>query len=253
MRGYRVCVKTNPDLQLMRIKDRVPVLEAVPSRWATREERLEAALGCATPPVKAHRGRRRVAGRPQDPRDHERGLAIGATRRAGRRSGARRHRPGRRRLGPGARPRKGGPSSWCCSAKARRRLLGPGASRVAELLGLPEIGYARSLAVAGAVLRAERSMARTWRPSRRAAAAATLVSEINSPHPHAHEHHEAGRSRSSSSRSPTSPRPPRSRRGAPYVRTWPKSSRASTCCSTATGRTGRCPGQRAGRRRRPGR
>ena len=41
-----VCVKTNPDLQLMRVKDRVPVLEAVPFKVGDLEKNaLEAALG----------------------------------------------------------------------------------------------------------------------------------------------------------------------------------------------------------------
>ena len=43
-----VCVKTNPDLQLVRVKDRVAVLEAVPYKVGDLEKNaLEAALRAA--------------------------------------------------------------------------------------------------------------------------------------------------------------------------------------------------------------
>ena len=55
-------------------------------------------------------------------------------------------------------------------------------SRVAELLGLPEVGYARSLEIAGPVLRAERSMGESVETLEAPLpAVATVVSEINEP------------------------------------------------------------------------
>ena len=43
-----VCVKTNPDLQMVRIKDREPVLEAVPYKVGDLEKNaLEAAVRAA--------------------------------------------------------------------------------------------------------------------------------------------------------------------------------------------------------------
>ena len=55
-------------------------------------------------------------------------------------------------------------------------------SRVAELLGLPQIGYARTVEVAGAGVRAERSMDDMMETLEAPLpAAVTVVSEINEP------------------------------------------------------------------------
>ena len=63
---------------------------------------------------------------------------------------------------------KSGPATCCSSARApptaTRARCG---SRVAELLGLPQIGYARKVEAAGGGLRAERSMDDRSRRSRR--------------------------------------------------------------------------------------
>ena len=75
-----VCVKTNPDLQMVRIKDRVAVLEAVPYKVGDLEKNaLEAAMqlrdaagGGAI--VGADRG----GGRPQGHETIKEALAIGA-------------------------------------------------------------------------------------------------------------------------------------------------------------------------------
>ena len=145
-----VFVKTNPDLQMVRIKDRAPVLEAVPFKVGDLEKNaLEAALvlrdaagGGRIVAIALNEGDRRIGETLKEV------LAMGADQ-----SGV--------ALALARAAEKSGPFDLL--------LFGEGSSdgysgqvpgRVAAVLDLPEIGYARSLALAdaGGAVRAERSM-----------------------------------------------------------------------------------------------
>jgi len=185
-----VCVKTNPDLQLVRIKDRAPVLEAVPFKVGDLEKNaLEAALqlrdaagGGRIVAVAAAQGDRKVKETMKE------ALAIGAD------EAVIVSDPGL----DGA--DQAGVAAVLAAALDKHGpfdliLFGEGSSdgysgqvpgRVAELLGLPEIGYARKLEAGGLVpagsLRAERSMGEVVEVLEVALpAVATVVSEINEP------------------------------------------------------------------------
>jgi len=161
-----VFVKTNPDLQMVRIKDRAPVLEAVPFKVGDLEKNaLEAALvlrdaagGGRIVAIALNEGDRRIGETLKEV------LAMGADEAVvvaddglvgADQSGV--------ALALATAAEKSGPFDLL--------LFGEGSSdgysgqvpgRVAAVLGLPEIGYARSLALAdaaaGAAVRAERSM-----------------------------------------------------------------------------------------------
>ena len=181
-----VCVKTNPDLQLVRVKDRVPVLEAVPFKVGDLEKNaLEAALqlrdaagGGRVVAVVAAQGDRKIKETMKE------ALAIGAD------EAVIVTDPGL----DGA--DQAGVAAVLAAALTKSGpfeliLFGEGSSdgysgqvpgRVAELLGLPEIGYARKLEPGGAGLRAERSMGEVVEVLEAALpAVATVVSEINEP------------------------------------------------------------------------
>jgi len=181
-----VCVKTNPDLQLVRIKDRVPVLEAVPFKVGDLEKNaLEAALQLRDAAgdgrivaVAAAQGDRKVKETMKE------ALAIGAD------EAVIVTDPGL----DGA--DQAGVAAVLAAALSKHGpfdliLFGEGSSdgysgqvpgRVAELLGLPEIGYARKLEAGAAGLRAERSMGEVVEVLEVALpAVATVVSEINEP------------------------------------------------------------------------
>ena len=190
-----MCVKTNPDLQLMRVKDRVPVLEAVPFKVGDLEKNaLEAALqlrdaagGGRIVAVAVAQGDRKIRETMKE------ALAIGAdeavivadpaldeTDQAG------------VALALARALEKSGPFDLVLFGEGSTDgYSGQVPSRVAELLGLPELGYARALEVtgvgpdaggSGAVLRAERTMGDTLETLEAALpAVATVVSEINEP------------------------------------------------------------------------
>ena len=157
-----VCVKTNPDLQLMRVKDRMPVLEAVPFKVGDLEKNaLEAALklrdaagGGRIVAVAVSQGDRKLRETMKE------ALAIGADEAVlvsdpalddSDQAGV--------ALALARALEKAGPFDLVLFGEGSTDgYSGQVPSRVAELLGLPEIGYARSLEIAGAVLRAERSM-----------------------------------------------------------------------------------------------
>ena len=159
-----VFVKTNPDLQMVRIKDRAPVLEAVPFKVGDLEKNaLEAALvlrdaagGGRIVAIALNEGDRRIGETLKEV------LAMGADEAVvvaddglvgADQSGV--------ALALARAAEKSGPFDLL--------LFGEGSSdgysgqvpgRVAAVLDLPEIGYARSLALAdaGGAVRAERSM-----------------------------------------------------------------------------------------------
>ena len=181
-----VCVKTNPDPQMVRIKNREPVLEAVPFKLGDLDKNALETGGAA-----ARRGRRqgrradRRRGQPQGQGDDEGGAGDGGRRgRHRRRPGARRRRPG----GRGGRHR--GRRARSCRA-CDLLLFGEGSSdnytgqvpsRVAERLGVPQVGYARKVEAAGAAVRCERSMDEMIETLELPLpAAVTVVSEINEP------------------------------------------------------------------------
>jgi electron transfer flavoprotein beta subunit len=181
-----VCVKTNPDLQLMRVKDRVPVLEAVPFKVGDLEKNaLEAALQ-----LRDAAGAGRVvavaaAQGDRKPRETmKEALAIGADEAV-----------------IVADPVLDGADQAAVALALARALeksgpfdvvmFGEGStdgysgqvpSRVAELLGLPEIGYARHLEASDVGLRAERTMGPEIETIEAPLpVAVTVVSEINEP------------------------------------------------------------------------
>jgi electron transfer flavoprotein beta subunit len=186
-----VCVKTNPDLQLVRVKDRVPVLEAVPFKVGDLEKNaLEAALRLRDAAgvgrivaVAVAQGDRKIRETMKE------ALAIGAdeavivadpalddTDQAG------------VALALARALEKTGPFDLVLFGEGSTDgYSGQVPSRVAELLGLPQLGYARAFEVAGAggpgaILRAERSMGDTLETLEAALpAVATVVSEINEP------------------------------------------------------------------------
>jgi electron transfer flavoprotein beta subunit len=193
-----VCVKTNPDLQMVRIKGREPVLEAVPFKVGDLEKNaLEAALqlrdaagGGTITAVTVSEGDRKIRETMKE------ALAIGADAAV---IVADDGLAGADQTGVALTlakaVEKAGPFDLL--------LFGEGSSdgysgqipgRVAELLGLPEIGYARKLEVTGApagagadasggVVRAERSMGDVVEVLEAPLpVAATVVSEINEPH-----------------------------------------------------------------------
>jgi electron transfer flavoprotein beta subunit len=181
-----VCVKTNPDLQLVRVKDRVPVLEAVPYKAGDLEKNaLEAALQLRDAAgegrvvaVTVAQGDRKIRETMKE------ALAIGAdeavivsdpalddTDQIG------------AALALARAIEKSGPFDLVLFGEGSTDgYSGQVPSRVAELLDLPEIGYARSLEAAGASLRAERSMGESVETLEAPLpAAVTVVSEINEP------------------------------------------------------------------------
>jgi electron transfer flavoprotein beta subunit len=181
-----VCVKTNPDLQMVRIKGREPVLEAVPFKVGDLEKNaLEAALqlrdaaGAGTiTAVTVSEGDRKIRETMKE------ALAIGADEAVIVADD-----------GLGGADQAG---VALALAKAVEKagafdllLFGEGSSdgysgqvpgRVAELLGLAEIGYARKVEASGAGVRAERSMGDVVEVLEAPTpVAVTVVSEINEP------------------------------------------------------------------------
>lgn len=162
-----VFVKTNPDLQMVRIKDRAPVLEAVPFKVGDLEKNaLEAALvlrdaagGGRIVAIALNEGDRRIGETLKEV------LAMGADEAV---VVADDGLVGTDQSGVAL------ALAWAAEKSGPFDLLlfGEGSSdgysgqvpgRVAAVLGLPEIGYARSLSVAGdggqgGAVRAERSM-----------------------------------------------------------------------------------------------
>jgi electron transfer flavoprotein beta subunit len=184
-----VCVKTNPDPQMVRIRNREPVLEAVPYRIGDLEKNaLEAALqlrdaagGGTVIAVTVDEGDRKIGETLKE------ALALGADEAVIVRD------PGLAGTDQAGVARAlaaavGTVDGWDLV------LFGEGSSdgysgqvpgRVAELLGVPEIGYARKLepADAGSAVRAERTLGDTVEVLEvPCPAAVTVVSEINEPH-----------------------------------------------------------------------
>jgi len=181
-----VCVKTNPDLQMVRIKDRVAQTEAVPYKIGDLEKNaLEAAVALreagAADKVTAlclAESNRKAA------EDIKVALAMGADESVVIDDPAL------------AEPDQAAVAAVLAAAVKKLGscdllLFGEGSTdnytgqvgaRVAELLGLPQIGYARKIEAAGAGVRCERSMDDMVETLEAPLpVAVTVVSEINEP------------------------------------------------------------------------
>ena len=180
-----VCVKTNPDLQMVRIKDREAVTEAVPYKIGDLEKNaLEAAVvirdavGGKVVALCLAEGDRKAA------EDIKVALAMGADEAVVIDDPAL------------AAPDQAAVASALAAAVRKLGacdllLFGEGSSdnytgqvgaRVAELLGLPQIGYARKVEAADGAVRCERSMDDMIETLEAPLpAVVTVVSEINEP------------------------------------------------------------------------
>ena len=180
-----VCVKTNPDLQMVRVKDRVAQTEAVPYKIGDLEKNAlqaavdvrEAAGGKVVALCLAESNRRAAE-------DIKVALAMGADEAVVVDDPAL------------AAPDQAAVAAALAAAVTKigaydLLLFGEGSSdnytgqvgaRVAELLGLPQIGYARKVEAADGVVRCERSMDDMIETVEAPLpAAVTVVSEINEP------------------------------------------------------------------------
>ena len=182
-----VCVKTNPDLQMVRVKDRVAQTEAVPYKIGDLEKNaLEAAVALRESGAAAKvtalclaEGNRKAA------EDIKVALAMGAD------EAGRDRRPGARRRRTRRRSRQRSPPPSRSSPACDLLLFGEGSTdnytgqvgaRVAELLGVPQIGYARKVDAADGVVRCERSMDDMIETVEAPLpAVVTVVSEVNEP------------------------------------------------------------------------
>ena len=180
-----VCVKTNPDLQMVRIKDREAVTEAVPYKIGDLEKNaLEAAVvlrdaaGGKVVALCLAEGNRKAA------EDIKVALAMGADEAVVIDDPAL------------AAPDQAAVAAALAAAVKKLDacdllLLGEGSTdnytgqvgpRLAELLGVPQIGYARKVEAADGVVRCERSMDDMLETLEAPLpAAVTVVSEINEP------------------------------------------------------------------------
>ena len=180
-----VCVKTNPDLQMVRIKNREAVTEAVPYKIGDLEKNaLEAAValrdavGGKVTALCLAEGNRKAA------EDVKVALAMGADEAVVIDDPAL------------AAPDQAAVAAALAAAVEKigacdLLLFGEGSTdnytgqvgaRVAELLGLPQIGYARKIEAADGVVRCERSMdAMIETLEAPLPAVVTVVSEINEP------------------------------------------------------------------------
>ncbi len=180
-----VCVKTNPDLQMVRIKDREAVLEAVPYKVGDLEKNaLEAAIvlrdaaGGKVTALCVAEGNRKAQETIKE------ALAMGADEavivadaalvEADQAAVAAALAAAVKKLGAGDLLLFGEGSTDNYTGQ-----VGP---RVAELLGLPQIGYARRITVGDAGVRVERSMDDMLETlTVPLPAVVTVVSEINEP------------------------------------------------------------------------
>jgi electron transfer flavoprotein beta subunit len=180
-----VCVKTNPDLQMVRVKNREAVTEGVPYKLGDLEKNaLEAAVvlrdavGGKVVALCLAEGNRKAA------EDIKLALAMGADEAVVIDDPAL------------AAPDQAAVAAALAAAVKKLAacdllLFGEGSTdnytgqvgaRVAEMLGIPQIGYARKLEAADGVVRCERSMDDMLETLEAPLpAAVTVVSEINEP------------------------------------------------------------------------
>jgi len=181
-----VCVKTNPDLEMVRVKDRVAQTEGVPYKIGDLEKNaLEAAVALREAGAAAKVTALCVAeGNRKAAEDIKTALAMGADEAVVVDDPAL------------ADPDEAAVAAALAAAVKKigacdLLLFGEGSSdnytgqvgaRVAELLGLPQIGYARKVEAADGAVRCERSMDDMIETVEAPLpAAVTVVSEINEP------------------------------------------------------------------------
>jgi electron transfer flavoprotein beta subunit len=180
-----VCVKTNPDLQMIRIKDRQPVMEAIPYKVGDLEKNaVEAAIqlrdaagGKVTALVVAESNRKvretvkEVLAMGAD----EAALVVDPALEGADQAGI--------AVALAAALKKIGVYDLVLFGEGSTdNYTGQVGSRVAEILGLPQIGYARKVEAGGAGIVAERSMEEYIETLEAPLpAAVTVVSEINEP------------------------------------------------------------------------
>lgn len=181
-----VCVKTNPDLQMVRIKNREPVLEAVPYKVGDLEKNaIEAAIQLRDAAgegtivaLSVAEGNRKIKETLKEV------LAMGAD------EAVVVADPALASADPGAVAlaiakaveQSGGCDLLLFGEGSTDNYSGQVGSRTAELLRLPQIGYARKITVGGAGIQVERSMDdMTETLEAPLPAVVTVVSEINEP------------------------------------------------------------------------
>jgi len=180
-----VCVKTNPDLQMVRIKNREAVTEAVPYKLGDLEKNaLEAAVtmrdaagGKVTALCLAEGNRKAAEGIKE-------ALAMGADEAVVIDDPAlAAPDPAAVAAALAAAVRKIGACDLLLFGEGSTdNYTGQVGARVAELLGLPQIGYARKIEAAGGAIRCERSMDDMIETLKAPLpVAVTVVSEINEP------------------------------------------------------------------------
>jgi electron transfer flavoprotein beta subunit len=181
-----VCVKTNYDLQMVRIKNREPVLEAIPYKVGDLEKNaLEAALqvkeGGADATIvavtvaeannKVKETMKEALAMGADEAVVVSDPALAATDQAAVAAALAK-----------AIEQSGGADLVLFGEGSTDNYTGIVGSRVAELLGMPQIGYARKVTVADGAVSAERSMDDMIETlTAPLPAAVTVVSEINEP------------------------------------------------------------------------
>ncbi len=180
-----MCVKTNPDLQMVRVKDRQAVTEAVPYKIGDLEKNaLEAAVvlrdaagGKVTALCLAEGNRKAAEGIKE-------ALAMGADEAVVIDDPAlAAPDPAAVALALAAAVRKIGACDLLLFGEGSTdNYTGQVGARVAEILGAPQIGYARKIDAAGTAVRCERSMDDMIETLEAPLpAVVTVVSEINEP------------------------------------------------------------------------
>ena len=180
-----VCVKTNPDLQMVRIKNREAVTEAVPYKLGDLEKNaLEAAImlrdaaGGKVTALCVAEGNRKAA------ESIKEALAMGADEAVVVDDPAL-AAPDQAAVAAvlaAAVKKLGACDLLLCGEGSTDNYTGQVGPRLAELLGLPQIGYARKVEAAGGAVRCERSMDDMIETLEAPLpAVVTVVSEINEP------------------------------------------------------------------------
>jgi electron transfer flavoprotein beta subunit len=180
-----VCVKTNPDPQMVRIKSREPVLEAVPFKLGDLDKnaletaiQLRDAAGGKVVALTVAESNRKIKETIKD------ALAMGADEAAivDDPAAASLDQTAVAAVIAAAVKKLGACDLLLFGEGSSDNYTGQVPSRVAEKLGVPQVGYARKVEVAGAAVRCERSMDEMIETLELPLpAAVTVVSEINEP------------------------------------------------------------------------
>ncbi len=180
-----VCVKTNPDPQMVRIKNREPVLEAVPFKLGDLDKnaletaiQLRDAAGGKVVALTVAESNRKIKETIKD------ALAMGADEAAivDDPAVASLDQAGVATVIAAAVKKLGACDLLLFGEGSSDNYTGQVPSRVAEKLGVPQVGYARKVEAAGAAVRCERSMDEMIETLELPLpAAVTVVSEINEP------------------------------------------------------------------------